>query len=114
MIYYSLFLIGNIYEYEGVRFKNKNKSNFLKGLRNESFVWYFIGYSEDGAFGYKIFVPDLREILVGVHVLFNEMILSYSKEYFQEFENILFKTAVKEENSVREKSISTATTSWSI
>ncbi len=34
--------------------------------------------------GYKIYVPDLKEIIVGVNCLFNEVIPFYRKEYFQE------------------------------
>ena len=60
----------------------KPKSDLRKDFRDKVFVGYFIGYSEDGAIGYKVFVPDLQEILVGVHVLFNEMIPSYTEEYF--------------------------------
>ena len=63
----------------------KLKSNLRTNFRDNVFVGYFIGYSENGAIGYKVYVLDLQEILVCIHVLFNKMIPSYTEEYFQQF-----------------------------
>ena len=67
-----------------------------KGFSGQSIQGILHWLSEDGAIGHKVYVLDLQEILVGVHVFFNEMIPNYTEEYFQEFNKIEFKTADKE------------------
>ena len=51
-----------------------------------------MGYSTEGAMGYKLFIPDLKEIVVGVHVIFNENIPSYTDEYFNDIRKLSFET----------------------
>ena len=58
----------------------KPNSDLRKDFKDKLFVGYFIGNSKDNANGYKVYVPDLQESLVGVHVLFNEMIPTYTEE----------------------------------
>jgi len=48
-----------------------------KDWRDKSFAGYFVGYSEPGEMGYRIYIPDLRETVVGVNVTFNEVVPSY-------------------------------------
>ena len=45
---------------------------------------YLMGYSSEGEIGYKIFVPELQDIVVGVNCIFNEVIPEYTEEYFHE------------------------------
>ena len=71
-----------------------------KDFRDKSYVGYFVGYSEEGEIGYKIIVPELNNaIVIGVHVLFNEVIPTYTEEYYQEFKKLAFET-VEEESTV--------------
>ena len=42
----------------------KPKSELRKDLRDKIFVEYFIEYNENGAIGYKMFVPNSKEILL--------------------------------------------------
>ena len=49
--------------------------------------------------GYKIYVPDLKEIIVGVNCIFNEVIPSYREEYFQELSKLRFEMS-KDESTV--------------
>ena len=46
--------------------------------------------------GYQLWVPDHQEILVGVHVTFNEVIPSYREEYFNELNKLSFEVAPDE------------------
>ena len=45
-----------------------------KDFKDKSLVGHFIGYSKEGEIGYKVFIPEHKVIVVGVHVLFNEII----------------------------------------
>ena len=36
-----------------------------KDWRDKAFTGYFIGYNEPGAMGYQVYVPDLKEAVVG-------------------------------------------------
>ena len=52
-------------------------SNYIrKDWRDKAFTGYFIGYNESGEMGYRLFIPDLRDTVVGVNVTFNEVIPS--------------------------------------
>ena len=39
-----------------------------------------MGYSVDGVMGYKIYIPELKEIVIGVNCLFNEVIPTYTED----------------------------------
>jgi hypothetical protein len=75
------------------------KAYLRKDFRDKCYVGYLMGYSEEGEVGYKVFIPDLNEVVVGVHCLFNEVIPSYREEYFQELSKMRFELA-KEESTV--------------
>ena len=63
----------------------KMPKNYLKkDYRDKAFTGHLIGYAEEGAMGYELYIPDLQETIVGVHCTFNEIIPSYSDEYFNE------------------------------
>ena len=42
--------------------------------------------------GYKIYFPELKEIVIGVNCLFNEVIPTYTEEYFAELNKIKIET----------------------
>ena len=46
-----------------------------------------------------MFIPEHKEIIIGVHVLFNEIIASYSENYYQKIKELKVK-AVEEESIV--------------
>ena len=56
-------------------------------LRSGLTVDFWMGYSVDGVMGYKIYIPELKEIVIGVNCLFNEVIPTYTEEYFAELNN---------------------------
>ena len=70
-----------------------------KEFRDKSLVGHFIGYSEEGEIGYEIFIREHKEIVIGVHVLFNEIIPSYSESYYQEIKKLKIEV-VEEESTV--------------
>ena len=43
-----------------------------KDFRDKAFAGYLIGYSDEGAIGYKIFVPEFKEVIVGVETAKDE------------------------------------------
>ncbi len=50
----------------------KIPKNYLrKDWRDKCTYGYFMGYSTEGEMGYKIYVPELKEIVTGVNCLFN-------------------------------------------
>ena len=49
--------------------------------------------------GYKIYIPELKEIVIGVNCLFNEVIPTYTEEYFAELNKMEFAT-VEDASSV--------------
>ena len=51
-----------------------------------------MGYSVDGVMGYKIYIPELKEVVIGVNCLFNEVIPTYREEYFAELNKMKFET----------------------
>ena len=55
-----------------------------------------MGYSTEGEMGYKIYVPELKEIVSGVNFLFNEVIPTYREEYFNELNKMNFELAADE------------------
>ncbi len=67
-----------------------------KDWRDKSFAGQFIGYSEQGEIGYRLFIPDLQDVVVGVNITFNEVIPSYAKEYFNEINKLSFEVAPDE------------------
>ena len=63
--------------------------------------------------GYKIYVPELQDTVVGVNCLFNEVIPTYAEEYFHELNKMQF-DLVKTSSAVEDSNLSsTSTTSWS-
>ena len=49
--------------------------------------------------GYKIYIPELKEVVIGVNCLFNEVIPTYTEEYFAELNKIKIET-VEDASSV--------------
>ena len=49
-----------------------------------------MGYSVDGEMGYKIYAPELKDTVVGINCIFNEVIPTYSEEYFNELSKMNF------------------------
>ena len=41
---------------------------------------------------YKIYIPEVKEVVVGVNCLFNEVIPTYREEYFAELNKMKFGT----------------------
>ena len=67
-----------------------------KDWRDKSFAGYFVGYSEPGEMGYRLYIPDLRDTVVGVNVTFNEVVPSYREEYYNELDKLKFEVAPDE------------------
>ena len=72
------------------------KDYLRKDWRDKSFTGYFIGYSDEGEVGYRLYIPDLQEVIVGVNITFNEVIPSYEEEYFNELNKLSFEVAPDE------------------
>jgi hypothetical protein len=51
---------------------------------------FHVGYSRT-PIGYKVFVPELNDIIITVHVTFNEVIPDYTDEYYQELSRLMVK-----------------------
>ena len=76
--------------------RNYSRKNF----RVKSLVGNFIGYSEEKEIGYKMFIPDNKEIVVEVNLLFNEIIAEYLEIYYSEIKKLRIEV-VKEESTVK-------------
>ena len=75
----------------------KIPKNYLrKDWREKCTSGYLMGYSTEGEMGYKIYVPELKEIVTGVNCLFNEVIPTYREEYFKELNKMNFELAADE------------------
>ena len=75
----------------------KIPKNYLrKDWREKCTSGYLMGYSVEGEMGYKIYVPELKEIVTGVNCLFNEVIPTYREEYFNELNKMKFELAEAE------------------
>ena len=72
------------------------KNYARKDWREKVFSGYFIGYSDEGEVGYRLYIPDFKEVLVGVNVTFNEVVPSYEEEYFNELKKLSFEVAPDE------------------
>ena len=72
------------------------KNNARKDWREKVFSGYFIGYSDEGEVGYRLYIPNFKEVLVGVNVTFNEVVPSYEEEYFNELKKLSFEVAPDE------------------
>ncbi len=72
------------------------KDYHRKDWRDKAFTGYFVGYSEAEAMGYRLYIPDLRESVVGVNVTFNEVVSSYAEEYYNELNKLKFDVAPDE------------------
>jgi hypothetical protein len=69
----------------------KIPKNYLrKDWREKATSGYLMGYSTEGEVGYKIYVPELQDTVVGVNCLFNEVIPTYAEEYFHELNKMQF------------------------
>ena len=55
-----------------------------------------MGYSVEGEMGWKLFIPELKESVVGVNCTFNEVIPAYREESFQELTKMKFEMAANE------------------
>ena len=63
----------------------KMPKNYLKkDYRDKAFTGFLIGYAEEGATGYELYIPDLQETIVGVHCTFKEFIPSYLRNDYQD------------------------------
>jgi hypothetical protein len=64
-----------------------------KDFTSKMMSGFHVGYSRT-PIGYKVFVPELNDIITTVHVTFNEVIPDYTAEYYQELSrlNILEET----------------------
>ena len=58
-----------------------------------------MGYSDEGEMGWRMYIPELKEMIVGVNCIFNEVIPAYREEYFQELSKMRFEMA-KDESTV--------------
>ncbi len=72
------------------------KNYLRKDWRDKTFSGFFIGYSEEGEVGYRLYIPDFKEVLVGVNVTFNEVVPPYDEEYFNELKKLSFEVAPDE------------------
>ncbi len=70
------------------------KDYHRKDWRDKAFTGYFIWYNEPGAMGYQVYVPDLKETVVGVHCTFNEVVPSYQEEYYNELSKLKYQMRV--------------------
>jgi hypothetical protein len=68
------------------------KTYMRKDWRDKTLSGYFMGYSTEGEMGYKIYVPELKSVVVGVNCVFNEVIPTYTEEYFQELNKMQIET----------------------
>ena len=75
------------------------KTYLKKDYRDKAFTGHLIGYAEESAMGYELYIPDLQETIVVVYCTFNELIPSYSDEYFNELNKLSFEVA-KDESTV--------------
>ena len=75
----------------------EDTKNYLrKDWREKCTSGNLMGYSTEGEMGYKIYVPELKEIVSGVNCLFNEVIPTYREEYFNELNKMNFELAANE------------------
>ena len=66
------------------------KNYIRKDWREKALSGYLMGYSTDGEMGYKVYLPELKDTVVGVNCVFNEVIPTYTEEYFQELNKMQF------------------------
>ena len=50
------------------------KTYLRKDWREKCASGYMMGYSVDGVICYRIYIPELKDIVIGVNCLFNEVI----------------------------------------
>ena len=53
------------------------KTYLRKDWREKCTSGYIMGYSVDGVMGYKIYIPELKEIVIGLNCLFNKVTPTY-------------------------------------
>ncbi len=68
------------------------KTYLQKDRKEKCASGYLKGYSIDGVMGYKIYIPELKEVVIGVNCLFKEVIPTYTEEYFAELNKIKIET----------------------
>ncbi len=76
------------------------KDYHRKDWRDKAFTGYFVGYNEPGVMNYRLYVPDVRETVVGVNVTFSEVVPSYAEEYYNELNKLKFEVASDEYHQV--------------
>jgi hypothetical protein len=65
-----------------------------KDFSSKMMSGFHIGYSRT-PIGYKVFVPELNDIITTVHVTFNEVIPDYTAEYYQELSRLNIREEAK-------------------
>ena len=75
------------------------KTYLRKDCREKCTSGYLMCYSAKGKMGYKIYVPEVKEVVVGVYCLFNEVIPTYREKYFAKLNKLKFET-VEDASSV--------------
>ena len=70
-----------------------------KDFRDKSLVGHLISYSEIDEIGYKVFFPEHKEVVIGIHGLFNKIILECSEIYYNKIMKLKIKV-VEEESTV--------------
>jgi hypothetical protein len=63
-------------------------------LDSKALSGFLVGYAEDGR-GYELWIPETNSLVTTVHVIINEVIPQYTREYFAELEAHLKAVAVK-------------------
>ena len=63
------------------------RSYHRKDFSSKMMSGFHVGYSRT-PIGYKVFVPELNDIITTVHVTFNEVIPDYTTEYYQELSRL--------------------------
>ena len=72
----------------------KNRTDIHKDWQDKARIGYFVAYSfDDGALGYKVFLPSKDDTVTSIHVLFDENIPTREEEYFQEIDALRVKVA---------------------
>ena len=72
----------------------KNRTDIHKDWQDKAKIGYFVAYSfDDGALGYKVYLPSKDSTVTSIHVLFDENIPTREEEYFLEIDALKVKVA---------------------
>jgi hypothetical protein len=72
----------------------KPQASRRKDLDSKALSGFLVGYAEDGR-GYELWIPEMDSLVTTVHVIINDVIPQYTREYFAELEAHLKAVAVK-------------------